>query len=164
MDDTRDKCVRSAHPTHVTCCRSSIPCTSHADVVVLVHMMHASYARHSSSKYDVKCAGSAHHTCCTRREKCFLAWVTFGQYCFTFILTLVPVISCTQGSHGLEKSWKVLEFWKKIQGPWKSLEFCALWSFRSRRHIIPNSLVGFPATWCFVKICPNLINWVLIYR
>jgi hypothetical protein len=32
------------------------------------------------------------------------------------------------------------------------------------RHIIPNSVVGFPATWCFVKICPNRINWVLISR
>jgi hypothetical protein len=52
----------------VTCCRSSTSRTSHADVV---HMMRASCARHSSSKCDVKRrAGSAHHTRCTRREKC----------------------------------------------------------------------------------------------
>jgi hypothetical protein len=32
--------------------------------------MRASYVRHSSSKCDVIRAGSAHHTRCTRREKC----------------------------------------------------------------------------------------------
>jgi hypothetical protein len=55
---TRDKHVRSAHSTRVSCCRSSIPRTSHADVI---HMMRASYARHSSSKCDVKRASHALH-------------------------------------------------------------------------------------------------------
>jgi hypothetical protein len=49
MDDTRARNASEAH----------IPRTSHADVV---HMMRASYARNSSSKWDVKCAGSVHHT------------------------------------------------------------------------------------------------------
>jgi hypothetical protein len=68
---TRDNAseVRIPHVWHacVKCCRSSIPRTSHADVV---HMMRASYARHSSSKCDVKRAGSTHHTRCTWLEKC----------------------------------------------------------------------------------------------
>jgi hypothetical protein len=51
---TRDKRVRSAHPTRVTrVCHilpEQHPAHIHADDV---HMMRASYARHSSSKCDV---------------------------------------------------------------------------------------------------------------
>jgi hypothetical protein len=70
---TRDKRVRSAiiplvwHAC-VTCCRSSIPRTSHADVV---HMMRALYARHSRCKTRRKRASLALHP---PWEVRFLAW------------------------------------------------------------------------------------------
>jgi hypothetical protein len=77
IDDTRATNASEVRITHVwhacvTCCRSSILRTPHAEVV---HMMRASYARHSSSKCDVKRAGSTHHTRCTRRGKCVVSTV-----------------------------------------------------------------------------------------
>jgi hypothetical protein len=63
MDDTRETNASELRIPRVCHGRSSIPRTSHA------YMMRASYARHSSSKCDVKCAGSAQHTRCTRPEK-----------------------------------------------------------------------------------------------
>jgi hypothetical protein len=65
--------------TRVTCCRSSIPRTSHADVV---HMMRASYARHSSSNVRCKTRRKrASHALHPVWEVRFLAWITFVQYC-----------------------------------------------------------------------------------
>jgi hypothetical protein len=58
----------------VTCCRSSIPRTSHA----VVHMMRASYARNSSSKCDAKRASHALHPAHLPREE---PGVTFGPLC-----------------------------------------------------------------------------------
>jgi hypothetical protein len=51
--------LRRANVTHMLC-------ECYADVL---QTRRASYARHSSSKCDVKRAGCAHYTRCTRREK-----------------------------------------------------------------------------------------------
>jgi hypothetical protein len=68
---TRDKRVRSAHPTRVS---HAAGAASRADVV---HMMRASYARHSSSKCDVKRAEAPG----------VRSGVTFGQYCMPYLVS-----------------------------------------------------------------------------
>jgi hypothetical protein len=62
-------------------CCVRIPRRCHAYVV---QMRRASYARHTISKCDVKRAGCAHYTRCTRREKC-----AFVQY-----RTLTRTVCC----------------------------------------------------------------------
>jgi hypothetical protein len=65
--EARVKCSYDARMSR-RCCANvmRLLCECYAYVV---QIRRASYARHSSSKCDVKCAGCAHHTRCTRREK-----------------------------------------------------------------------------------------------
>jgi hypothetical protein len=99
MDDTRATNaseVRIPHVWHacVTCCRSSIPRTSHADVV---HMMRASYARHSSSKCDVKQWGSDHFA--LFNIFLLLPPLTFLFVSFGLLIWLAPVMSLLPVGH-----------------------------------------------------------------
>jgi hypothetical protein len=77
--EVRVKCSYDARVSRICCANvTRMPRECCADVVriprrchaYVVQMRRASYARHSRSKCDVKRAGSAHHTRCTRREKC----------------------------------------------------------------------------------------------
>jgi hypothetical protein len=79
--EARVKCSYDARMSH-RCCANFMRmlCECYADVVQMRRASYArhssskcdakrAYTRHSSSKCDVKCAGCAHYTRCTRREK-----------------------------------------------------------------------------------------------